>query len=102
MIQPTIGRQVWFWPGTFQGGVFVTRGDQPMAATVVYVHNERLVNLQVIDHNGHARPIAEVQLRQPEEPVPHAQFCEWMPYQKGQAARADAANAAAANVAGVA
>jgi hypothetical protein len=87
MIAPTIGRQVWFWPGTFQGGVFVSRGDQPMAATVVYVHTDRLVNLQVIDHDGHARPIAEVQLRQPDDHVPQTQFCEWMPYQKGQAAK---------------
>jgi hypothetical protein len=49
MIQPTIGRQVWFWKYT------PTEGEQPEAATVVYVHNERLVNLQVIDHDGHAR-----------------------------------------------
>lgn len=84
MIQPTIGRQVWFW-----GPIPELGSRQPEAATVCYVHTDRLVNLHVIDHNGHARPIAEVQLRQPEDDVPQTQFCEWMPYQKRQAAEAE-------------
>lgn len=90
MIQPTVGRQAWFWrAGAVLPTDDITLSDQPEAATVCYVHTDRLVNLQVIDHNGHARPIAEVQLRQPEDDVPKTQFCEWMPYQKGQAAKAE-------------
>lgn len=81
-IIPTIGRQVWFWKsGAHRPSGDVTLADQPEAATVVYVHDDRLVNLQVIDHNGHPRPIAEVQLRQPDDAIPATQFCEWIPYQ---------------------
>lgn len=90
MIEPTIGRQVWF----FRAGPKLMI-DPPEAATVCYVHNERLVNLRVIDHGGNARSETSVQLRQPEDlpcPVP---YCEWMPYQKGQAAKTEQLESAA-------
>jgi hypothetical protein len=81
VIVPTIGRQVWFWPST----AFMERPTQPMAATVCFVHNERMVNLQVIDPNGNARPALSVYLRQPDEEAPSGGYCEWMPFQVGQA-----------------
>jgi hypothetical protein len=84
MIQPTISRQVWFWRDQ--------RSDaQPEAATIAYVHNNWLVNLQVIDHNGNARSETSVHLYQGDNdvPAPNGKFCEWMPYQKGQAARTE-------------
>lgn len=81
VIVPTIGRQVWFWPST----ALLERPTQPLAATVCFVHNERWVNLQVIDPNGNARPVCSVQLRQPEDEVPAGAYCEWMPFQVGQA-----------------
>lgn len=84
MITPTIGRQVWYF--RHDSGP----GDQAEAATVVYVHNERMVNLQLIGHSGDARAVTSVLLRQPEDEKPESNYCEWMPYQKGQAARTEA------------
>jgi hypothetical protein len=89
MIKPTIGRQVWFWPAKVSGGVLIDRGDQPMASTVVYVFNDRMVNLQILDHGGYAHAVTSVPLIQDEEPKPEGYFCEWMPYQKGQAAKTE-------------
>lgn len=80
MIKPTIGRQVWFW----QFG-HTTEGEQPQAATVCYVFSDRMVNLQVIDHNGIARAMTSVPLRQSEDEAPVGSYCEWMPYQKAVA-----------------
>ena len=79
MIVPTVGRQVWYHdlpPGP---------RDQPMAATIVYVHSERLVNLAILNHGGHLVQRQSVQLLQDEEPHPAGPFCQWMPYQKGVA-----------------
>lgn len=83
MIKPTIGRQVWFWrvaPGP---------GDQPEAATVAYVHTDQLVNLQVLDHNGIARRETAVPLVQEGDEQLEGFYCEWMPFQKGQAAKTE-------------
>lgn len=95
MINPTIGRQVWFWR---KGSTYTV--NQPEAATVVYVHDERSVNLQVINQDGFTRPEINVQLRQPEDPalaehVIGTSFCEWMPYQVGQATKTGQVEAAA-------
>jgi hypothetical protein len=78
VIVPTIGRQVWFWS-------HANGSDQAEAATVCFVHSDRCVNLQVIDSNGIARPECSVILRQPEDERPINSFCEWMPFQVGQA-----------------
>lgn len=84
MIKPTIGRQVWFWGGIPQ------ELQQAEAATIAYVHGDRLVNLQVIDHNGIARSETSVSLVQAEDSEkPTGFFCEWMPFQKGQAVRTE-------------
>lgn len=84
IIKPTVGRVVWYWREP------PTKPDQqPEAATVAYVHSDSLVNLQVIDHNGVACSATSVPLRQDGEGVPNCSFCEWMPYQKGQAAKAE-------------
>jgi len=86
-IVPTVGRVVWYHPAA---------GDpdpegQPFAAIVAYVHNDRLVNLLVINHDGHPVAEREVQLAQDGDFVePGKHFCEWMPYQKGQAAKTEA------------
>jgi hypothetical protein len=81
VITPTIGRQVWFWPLKR----LIEPPTQPLAATVCFVHNDRCVNLQLIDHNGNAIPALSVVLRQPEDERPEYAYCEWMPYQVGQA-----------------
>jgi hypothetical protein len=90
MIKPTVGRVVWFWPSTMREG---DDTKQPFAATVAYVHSDRMVNLSVVDHNGRQYGISSVPLRQPEDESPDGMFCEWMPYQQGQAAKTDALEA---------
>jgi hypothetical protein len=70
-------------------GAVTDYGSQPMAATVVYVWNDRLVNLQVLDHAGSAHSPTSVPLLQDEDARPDGYFCEWMPYQKGQAAKTE-------------
>jgi hypothetical protein len=86
MIKPTIGRQVWHWQqGSNPQGPY----EQPEAATIVYVCDDSIVNLQVINHEGHARREMSVRLRQDEAPGTLAlPYCEWMPYQKAVASGA--------------
>jgi hypothetical protein len=90
MIKPTIGRQVWYW---MAGAIY--GADQPEAATVCYVHSDRVVNLQILTHKGAACGATSVRLHQADD-LTYAQgvkvekpFCEWMPYQKGQAAKTE-------------
>lgn len=85
MIKPTVGRVVWFYkyvPGQGHKG--------PLAAHVAYVHSDSMVNLMVIDENGLPRSETSVYLRQEGNEAPQSNYCEWMPYQKGQAAKTEA------------
>lgn len=92
MIKPTVGRVMWYRPGdNLQGGMTQHDPAQPMSAHVVFVWNDHMVNLLVIDHAGgiHARssvPIVQDGSPWSAGPSPYA---EWMPYQKGQAAKAE-------------
>lgn len=93
-IAPTIGRVVWFHPSESTGEAGFSRhgNDQPYAAIVVHVHSDRMVNLTVFDANGVPHPRTSVELVQDGDTIPgHGYYCEWMPYQKGQAAKAEAA-----------
>ena len=99
-ITPTIGRKVWFRPngvknslaGVSDGGVHEKRlnvfNDQPLDATVVCVWGDRMVNLLVVDHGGETHALRSVDFRQPDDPTPQNHYCEWMPYQVGQAKQA--------------
>lgn len=82
MIRPTIGRVVWF----FQSPTF----PEPRAAIICYVHSDSMVNLVTFDANGNPVPATSVPLVQDMEPHPEGFRCEWMPYQKGQAAKTEA------------
>jgi hypothetical protein len=89
MIQPTIGRVVWFQPAKV---VDQPLRDQPFAALVTYVWSDRLVNLAAFDQNGTPLSATSVTLLQDDDvPNDGGYFAQWMPYQKGQAAKADAA-----------
>ena len=87
MIQPTVGRVVLFHQGTadiFPGS------HETRAAIVAHVWGDRMVNLCVIDANGDTHSRASVPLVQPEDEAPaNGFYCEWMPYQKGQAAKTE-------------
>jgi len=88
MIKPTVGRVVWYRPNAHDD---LYGSDQPLAAHVAYVWSDTMVNLMVIDHNGGTHPRTSVVLRHGESSPPGGQsYCEWMPYQKGQAAKAEA------------
>jgi len=84
VIKPTVGRIVWFWR-SYQPDV--VDDAQPMAAIVAYVHSDIMVNLSVIDHNGHHFSKTSVRLQQEgsDPPAFNEMYCEWMPYQIGQA-----------------
>lgn len=84
MIKPTVGRVVWFYvysPGNGHKG--------PLIGHVCKVHSDRHVNLSVIGEDGRQRPELTVPLVQDNEDCPAADYCCWMPFQKGQAAKTE-------------
>ena len=84
VIVPTVGRVVWFYPADR------LVQDAPLAAMVTAVHSDTCVNLAVFGRNGvpMSHPPTSVMLVQPGKPVPKAgPYCEWMPFQIGQAAK---------------
>ncbi len=93
MIKPTVGRVVWFHqmtPDVFPGS------HEARAAIIAHVHSDRLVNLMVIDANGNTLSRTSITLVQEGDDVPTWAHCAWMPYQKGQAAKTEAAEQALA------
>lgn len=89
MITPTLGRIVWFTPSKNES--MATETDGRCAAIVVKVWSDRVVNLTVFDANGNSVPKASVTLVQDGDLAPNGgYFAEWMPYQKGQAAKYEA------------
>jgi hypothetical protein len=95
MIKPTIGRIVWlhFDPKDGPPGFADYDPAQPFSAQIAFVHNDTMVNLGVFDHAGQHWAFENVLLWQGEGERPQGRYCEWMPYQKGQAAKTDAAEA---------
>jgi hypothetical protein len=90
LIPPTVGRVVWYTPH-HQEGFGVRLGVQPYTAQVAYVHNDRLINLIVADHEGVSFAELRVPLLQEGDLKPaEGRFASWMPYQLGQAAKATA------------
>lgn len=87
MIKPTVGRVVWYHP--FETDPGPNPGDQPLCALVTHVWSDTCINLAVFDVNGKTYGKTSVLLHQDELNRPDAGFAEWMPYQKGQAAKAE-------------
>lgn len=92
IIKPAIGRKVWYrhdgnpiYDGVPAPWTPTSYGDQPMDATVVYVWGDRMVNLRVTDHAGATFIVTSVTLVQEGDATPGGRYCEWMPYQQGQA-----------------
>jgi choline dehydrogenase-like flavoprotein len=91
MITPTPGRIVWYWPAdTDPTPKF--RGEA-LAAIVARVISDRQVNLTVFRADGLTYGRHGVQLLQDGDKRPEGGFCEWMPFQKGQAAKTEALEA---------
>lgn len=91
MIRPTVGRVVLFSPSPTDN---LFRYDKQLCtALITYVHSDTRVNLVVFDHYGVPCPRTGVHLIQDGDPVPEHGHCEWMPFQKGQAAKTEALEA---------
>lgn len=88
MIQPTVGRVVWV-----RG---VSESEPLLAGIIAKVHSDTMVNLGVFRDNGNCSGFTSVQLWHGEDAPPSGViYCEWMPYQKGQAVKTEALEAAA-------
>lgn len=93
MIKPTVGRVVWY----YKDGAAQMSAGQPCAAQIAYVHSDTCINIGYLDENGNHHNATSVRLLEDREPVAesmHFPFCTWMPYQVGQAAKTDEAEAA--------
>lgn len=89
MIKPTVGRVVWYRAS--EPDPIKLDSKQPLAALVTYVHGDRMVNLVVFDPNGVPCPRTSVTLVQEGDSILNgSSYCEWMPYQVGQAKRHEA------------
>lgn len=87
-IEPTVGRVVWFTPSASDN---IERSiGSPLAAIITAVLSDRCVNLVVFDFNGRAHGRTSIYLAQDGFTPLQDSFCEWMPYQKGQAAKTEA------------
>lgn len=93
-IIPTVGRVVWYYPTGYDDIAAPTNAQCPLAAIIAHVWSDSCVNLAVFDTNGVSHSRTSVLLVQEGENRPSGGFCEWMPYQKGQAAKTDELKAA--------
>jgi hypothetical protein len=82
MIKPTIGRVVLFFAQPGQA--------EPYPALITYVHSDSLINVGGFNHNGEPIRGTSVELVQDGDERPSGMRAEWMPYQKGQAAKTEA------------
>lgn len=104
MISPTVGRKVWYRPqksdvtGPLPMSVMAPYNEpaagQPLDATVIAVHGDRMVNVLVTDAAGRQYPVLSCTLLQPGDEPAHdhegkliGRYCEWVPYQQTQAAK---------------
>lgn len=91
MIKPTIGRVV-----LVHRPQSINR-DQPEPALVSFVWSDICINVGGFDANGQPFSATSVELLQDDvaAPTDGRVYAEWMPYQKGQAAKTEALEAAA-------
>lgn len=88
VVSPYIGARVMYWP---PGNVPIThRGDEPLAATVVRVWSDTLVNIAGYDATGNHFPKQRVTFWQGDGDRPEAGhedftggFCEWPEHYEG-------------------
>lgn len=99
IIQPTIGRVVLCRPnGDHRLAHLCCIEGEPLAGTVAYVNPDNgRVNLSLCDHLGQHLAVQGVVMVQDGEQAPEegVAFCHWMPYQLGQAAKTEEAEAKA-------
>jgi hypothetical protein len=88
MIQPTVGRVIWYWPISAWSHR-ILEPSQPFKADVVCVLPNDTINVAGYDHFGVPFSDTSVQILDlaEGEPKPAFAFCSWMPYQKQVAAK---------------
>lgn len=87
IIKPTIGRVVWFVPSHAPDRL---PQEQPNAALIAYVHGDSCINVGGFDPNGNHFAACSVPLLQEGDAVPATgYYAMWMPYQVGQAKKAE-------------
>lgn len=86
MIEPTVGRSLWYYPG-FHETTMHTPNDAPCAAIIARVIDSQTLNLAVFSPDGQACSRRSVHLRQGGTAVGDATdaYASWMPFQIGQA-----------------
>lgn len=91
-IKPTVGRVVWFYPAANRAtaGFHAPTLNDPLAAIVAKVIGAHFVNLAVFDAHGYSHSMIDVPLIQEGEKAPvEGCYATWMPYQIGQAKKAE-------------
>lgn len=89
MITPTIGRVVWYHPTEGQR-IPSQPNDQVLPALITYVWSDHIINIVAFTPNGESFGVTSVDLIQEGVARLQSGFCEWMPYQKGQAKKTEA------------
>lgn len=89
LIKPTVGRVVLFHPSSNESDSTFAPAEI-CAAVIARVFSDEMVNLAVFDADGKSHSFTSVPLVQGDaQPPEGGRWCEWMPFQKGQAARTD-------------
>lgn len=104
IIKPTVGRKVWYRPSAYDltgMGAMQVSYQQPLDATIIAVWGDRCINVLVTDIAGKQFAKLSTTLVQEGDNLPmHGPrdkegnntpggYVEWMPYQMGQAAKAE-------------
>ena len=95
MIVPSNGRVVLYHPGPYDTTIRQHDKAKPLAALVTHVWGDRMVNLAVFDSDGVSHSRTSINLLQDDDAPMEGSYCEWMAFQKGQAAKTEALEAAA-------
>ena len=90
IIVPEVSRHVHFIPSDEDRLAMIVTGSQPLHAVVIFVADDRAVNLAITDHYGVQHVRHKVTLVQPGDAAPSGSHCRWMPYQIQSARRAPA------------
>lgn len=93
MIKPTTGRVVHYYVSSIEAanGMEVYDIKVPLTALIAYVWSDTCVNLEVLDHAGKAWQRTSVPINI--SVAGATAWAEWMPFQMGQAAKTEAAEA---------
>lgn len=94
-ITPTVGRVVLIFfaaaaSGAMEGYALPITSDTPVPGLITRVHSDSCINVAAFDANGANLPLMSVRLLQEGDERPTSGcWAEWMPYQVGQAKKAE-------------